>query len=132
MEEDYFNLEKWKKWVDNNSFAFKDIVNGKTIAFNISGFNEGVILLTKEINDVDVSYYTIPFSKQEITKDDADLLFEIKPLYLDNILNEKGFSYLSNLLKRSCVMFFKLVSDNQLFNDGFSNFLSDIGFDLNT
>ena len=129
MKEDYFNIEKWENWLDHIKYEWDNVSVGKSIAFNISGFNEKIILLTKEANHVN---FSIEENLNRVTSDDADILFEIKPIDLDFVLNDFTLHNFEKLLRSCRAMMFFLVSPKVLCDDGFHNFLEDIGFEISS
>lgn len=126
MEENYFNLKIWEKWADNIYESLEDICKNKTIAFNISGFNEFIVLLRK--NEDSVSF-ALNQDIDVITAADAEILIEIKAMDFNDILSD-GLDVLRDLLIKSRAMMFLLVSPEQLYYDGFSKFLRNIGFKI--
>ena len=119
-----YDLDKWNKWAENNTRILGKIKpNGKLGI--IDGMDSDELLKFTIIDKDNINLEVI----EKIDSDEPliDLLLDIPNQYYDEIFEEGKFKTISSLLKDGTAVGYNMYSEDELFEKGFTFFMSFIG-----
>ncbi|WP_461462693.1 hypothetical protein [Methanobrevibacter sp.] len=125
--EDYFNKEKWEKWVNSVIENFNGIKENSKIGIAISSYPEYGILFTiaKENIKVEIKENN---ANHHININEMDMIFEIDPYDLDLVLVEGNFSNFRELINNRRIAMYSVSELTSLIDKGYSQFMANLGF----
>ena len=128
--DDYFNIDEWQNWVDKSFHMFNGIIEGGRIGFLLDGFDDSMILLTKGVNNVDVSLVN-GLTDVSLDKSHADIIFKVYPSDVEDLLEDYDFEIFNELLEKEYIRLYNLLDVEELDYNGYEHFLSRLGFYIN-
>ena len=128
--DDYFNIDEWQNWVDKSFHMFNGIIEGGRIGFLLEGFDDSMILLTKGVNNVDVSLVN-GLADVKLDKSHADIVFKVYPSDVEDLLEDYDFEIFNELLEKEYIRLYNLLDVEELDYNGYEHFLSRLGFYIN-
>lgn len=128
--DDYFNIDEWQNWVDKSFHMFNGIIEGGRIGFLLEGFDDSMILLTKGVNNVDVSLVN-GLTDVNLDKSHADIVFKVYPSDVEDLLEDYDFEIFNELLEKEYIRLYNLLDVEELDYNGYEHFLSRLGFYIN-
>lgn len=128
--DDYFNIDEWQNWVDKSFHMFNGIIEGGRIGFLLEGFDDSMILLTKGVNNVDVSLVN-GLADVNLDKSHADIVFKVYPSDVEDLLEDYDFEIFNELLEKEYIRLYNLLDVEELDYNGYEHFLSRLGFYIN-
>nr|WP_278944858.1 hypothetical protein [Methanobrevibacter smithii] len=123
------NINDWQKWADNSLPLYSGIDNGGKIAFSIDGVEDKLVVFTKNEDSISANLLT-NLDDTEIDDKIADLVFEIKPMDVEDIISEDTFSMFLQLNVLNKIKIYPLVDVKTLSKKGYEAFLSKIGANI--
>lgn len=122
---DHFNKNLWEKWANNNIEFFTGLKTKSKIAIMLPQ-TDNLIILTKESSKVSViinnkNTFKFPF---------AEIGFKFGENIVKDVLKDKEFKDFINYLNKDQIGLLSFVSENELINKGYENFLSKINYKI--
>ena len=109
---------------------FNGIIEGGRIGFLLEGFDDSMILLTKGVNNVDVSLVN-GLADVNLDKSHADIVFKVYPSDVEDLLEDYDFEIFNELLEKEYIRLYNLLDVEELDYNGYEHFLSRLGFYIN-
>ncbi|MGN0093888.1 MAG: hypothetical protein ACI37V_05485 [Methanobrevibacter sp.] len=128
--DDYFNIDEWQNWADKSFHMFNGIIEGGRIGFLLEGFDDSMILLTKGVNNIDVSLVN-GLTDVSLDNSHADIVFKVYPSDVEDLLEDYDFEIFNELLEKEYIRLYNLLDVEELDYNGYEHFLSRLGFYIN-